>query len=313
VGDAFRRIAGLDVEDPPVVAAPHALGYRAKVSFTVRGSTIGFHRQGEPGRVFEVRRCLLLEPGLEVLHQRLRAARRFLPALTERVVIRRDADGGRHVVIHTTGGAPWQGAPSLAAALGEGVVVWWHPQDGAARAVAGSDDPWPVTVFEQVHPVMAARVRHEAVERLLEPVPGSGTPGLVWDLYAGIGETSALLAHRGVAVESVELDSRAVALAERRGPAGPRRLSGDVAECLQRLSPPWRVIVNPPRAGLAEPVSAALAAAAVERIVYVSCDPGTLARDLRRLAPSHHLAAVVAFDQFPQTAHVECLATLERR
>jgi 23S rRNA (uracil1939-C5)-methyltransferase len=60
-------------------------------------------------------------------------------------------------------------------------------------------------------------------------------------------------------------------------------------------------------------VTAALARSGASRIGYVSCDPGTMARDLQRLEGSHRLVALIAFDQFPQTAHVECLATLERR
>ena len=74
---------------------------------------------------------------------------------------------------------------------------------------------------------------------------------------------------------------------------------------------PGLVITNPPRTGMDAQVGAGLERSAPERIVYISCDPATLARDLTRL-PSYRLAAATAFDLFPQTAHVETVAVLDR-
>jgi 23S rRNA (uracil1939-C5)-methyltransferase len=132
----------------------------------------------------------------------------------------------------------------------------------------------------------------------------------VWDLYAGIGETTSALVRAGATVESVESDSRAVAEAEARGPAAERHV-GRVESVLGRLRRPRLVITNPPRTGMDQRVGAGLERSAPERIVYISCDPATLARDLTRL-PSYRLAAATAFDLFPQTAHVETVAVLDR-
>ena len=307
VGDAMRRIGKLDCEDPVVEAAPEALHYRAKVTFTLRKDILGFHRLGEAGDIFEVRRCLIIEPALNDLHQRVRALRTLLPPDTDQVVLRLDAKGQKHIVVRTTG-AGWQAHRDLGTRLGSDVVLWWHPVDGAARAVHGANSPWPATVFEQVNPAMGAQVRAYAVEALLQGAP---TQAMAWDLYAGIGETTVMLAAAGVQVESVELDPRAVTLAEELGPAGPRRLAGDVAHRLVRLSSPDLVITNPPRAGMDEAVTQALLACGARRIVYVSCDPATLARDIRRMAPRYRLSSLRAFDQFPQTSHVESVAVLE--
>jgi 23S rRNA (uracil1939-C5)-methyltransferase len=308
VGDAMRRIAKLEVADPEVVPAPFELGYRAKVTFTVRGKVIGFHRLGEAGDVFEVKRCLLIDPALDDLHQRVRALRSLLPSDTDQVVLRLDASGGQHLVVRTTGAA-WKAHADLGARLGTDVVLWWHPLGGAARAMHGASNPWPATVFEQVNPAMGRIVREFAVAALLH---GRTAGDMTWDLYAGTGETTVMLAATGFEVESVELDARAVALAEERGPAGPRRLVGDVAHRLVRLSSPRLVITNPPRTGMDDAVTKALATSGADRIVYVSCDPATLARDIKRMSGAYHLVHLQAFDQFPQTAHVECVATLER-
>ncbi|MGH7528549.1 MAG: class I SAM-dependent RNA methyltransferase, partial [Gemmatimonadales bacterium] len=166
-------------------------------------------------------------------------------------------------------------------------------------------EPFPATVFEQVHPEMGDRVRAFAIQAL-GPVAGQR----VWDLYAGIGETTAGLIAAGAAVESVESDRRAVAEAEARGPAA-RRHTGRVEDLLAELRRPDLVVTNPPRVGMDQRVTAELERVRPSRIVYVSCDPATLARDLTRL-PSYRIGKLQAFDLFPQTAHVETVAVLEQ-
>ena len=170
--------------------------------------------------------------------------------------------------------------------------------------MAGSGEAFPATVFEQVHPEMGERVRQFAVEQL-----GDVSRRKVWDLYVGIGETTALLTARGAIVESVELDRRAVAEAEARGPIA-RRLAGRVEDLLRKLGRPDLVIVNPPRTGMDERVAAELDRIRPDRLVYISCDPATLARDLLRLEHLQ-LVRVQAFDLFPQTTHVETVAVAE--
>ena len=170
--------------------------------------------------------------------------------------------------------------------------------------MAGAGEAYPATVFEQVHPAMGDRVRSHAVDAL-----GPVATRRVWDLYAGIGETTATLARAGATVESVESDRRAVAEAEARGPAA-RRHAGRVEELLDTLGPADLVITNPPRTGMDARVPAALEHRRPQRIVYVSCDPATLARDVTRL-PGFRLTDVACFDLFPQTAHVETVAVLE--
>ncbi len=78
------------------------------------------------------------------------------------------------------------------------------------------------------------------------------------------------------------------------------------------LRPPDFVITNPPRTGMDARVVQAIAASPARRLVYISCDPATLARDLRGLGEGWRLSALRAFDLFPQTAHVETVAVLER-
>ncbi len=298
-GDALRRIAKRDVADPPMVPAPSALGYRSKVTLAVKDNRIGYHVLGEPDRVFDVRRCLIAEPQVQELIDAMRSARRHLPQDATRIVLRRDRENRLHITVRTASTQVWGGARGLHADIatqGLVVTVWWHPEDGAPRAMAGSDDPWPATVFEQVHPAMGDLVRRDAIAAL-----GSVEGLHAWDLYAGVGDTTALLVEAGASVDSVERDRRAVAAAELAGPPGPVRRAGTAEALVGTLRPPDVIITNPPRTGMGEEVVAAIAATAVRRVAYISCDPATLARDIARLGDRFVLRDLRAYDQFPQT------------
>ncbi len=318
VGEALRRIGKLAVEDPEIEPADLAWGYRNKVTLAVSDGarTIGFHRQGRPGDIFDLERCLIADPALMDLWSAVREHRALLPEHAEQLVLRRDRDGGLHLVVRVRGQTAWRSAALLHVALerrGVPAVLWWVPESGAPRAMAGASEPYPATVFEQVHPGMGKRVRDWALSHL-GPVAGL----TAWDLYAGVGDTTARLASEGAEVESVELDPRAVVEANRRGPdEGVRRHAGRAEDVVATLAPADVVVTNPPRTGMDPRVVDAIRAAAPRRIAYISCDAATLARDLSRLlprvpaSPPLRLAALRAFDLFPQTAHVESVAILE--
>jgi len=318
VGDALRRIARIEVDDPEFELAPDRWEYRTRISLTPgKRGALGFHRVHRPSEVFPLTQCPIAAPAVNALWRRLRDARRLLPRELARLTIRLDRGGGEHVVVEAEPGPVWQKAGELhrIVAGAAPLTIWWRPSGGAARALAGSPSPFPATVFEQVNPVMGDRVRRHAV-RSLGPVAGAR----VWDLYAGIGDTTRLLIDLDARVESVEIDRRAVELAAGDQPEEPRvvRHQGAVEDLVESLGTPDRVITNPPREGMDRRVTGALLERGPERIVYVSCDPATLARDLTRLtagvAPGarYRLAGLVAFDLFPQTAHVETVAVLER-
>ena len=307
VGDALRRIGKLEVGDPDLVPASEDFEYRSKITLHLdeTGRRIGLHPLDRPDHVFELVRCHITRPELMSLWTELRSLRELLPRGLRQIVLRLDRWGGRHIVLVAGPGA---GAPALHAQLrarGAAATLWVQAEGGEAQAVTEGDAPFPATVFEQVHPAMGDRVRAHAVAALGE-VAGRH----VWDLYAGIGETTAALAGAGASVESVESDARAVEEAVARGPAAARHL-GRAERVIGRLRAPDLVITNPPRTGMDERVTTALETAAPTRIVYISCDPATLARDLTRLR-GFRLSSAVAFDLFPQTAHVETVAVLDR-
>ena len=135
------------------------------------------------------------------------------------------------------------------------------------------------------------------------------------DLYAGVGLFAQALAERFARVLAVESDPSAAAdltanLSEIEGAEARAATVADfLAEQPEKCD---AVVLDPPRAGLDRGVAEALVELAPPRLVYLSCDPATLARDLARLLPAYRLAALELIDLFPQTFHLETLARLER-
>lgn len=320
VVEALRRIGGQEPGEILLEPSDTEWEYRSKISLTVGASRrsapppIGYHRMGRADQVFDLTRCLIARPELNHTWDALQPHRGLLPSNANRVILRVDRAGGRHLIVQTTESGSWTRARELGGSLskdGISLTVWWHPEGGAPRVLYGGSETYPATVFEQVHPAMGDRVRRYAIGQL-----GAVSGGHLWDLYAGIGETSVRIRELAGAptVESVEVDARAVRLAEQLAPEpGITRHAGRVEDLIERLRPAERAILNPPRRGLGTAVTAHLASHPLERLVYVSCDPATLARDVARLAPAYQLTGVRGFDLFPQTAHVETVTTLDRR
>lgn len=322
VGETLRRVGKVDVPDPSVMPAGRMWEYRAKITLARDGrGRIGLHPMDRPEDVFDLEHCYITEPALMAAWTVIHRERRVLPEDLTSLVLRLDRDGGRHVVVQTGGKRAWQQGDALHRALlvaAVPCVIWYQPEGGAPRVVAGAADAYPATVFEQVNPEMGDTARAYAVAQL-GPVDGRH----VWDLYSGIGETTAALLSAGATVESVEADPRAVrlALAQSRQALGiaregnlPRGIAchvGRVEDTLARLKDPDLVIANPPRGGIERRAIDRILERNARRLVYISCDPATLARDMARLAPHFQAGTVQAFDLFPQTAHVETVAVLE--
>jgi 23S rRNA (uracil1939-C5)-methyltransferase len=136
-------------------------------------------------------------------------------------------------------------------------------------------------------------------------------PATVVDAYAGSGATAIPLARDGARVVAIESDRDATAYCASRLPEGSRAVAGRVEDVLDKALPADVVLINPPRTGIHEQVARMLqdATPAPRAVIYVSCDPATLARDLGRM-PRYRIASIRAFDMFPQTAHVETVCEL---
>jgi 23S rRNA (uracil1939-C5)-methyltransferase len=322
VGEALRRVGRVPIEDPVVIPSGRPWEYRAKITLAVDPSgRIGLHPWDRPDKTFDLEHCHITDPSLMALWATVRRNRRLLPEGARHLVLRLDRSGGRHLIVQVEGAQVWQSAGKLADILRQNdvaAVLWWEPENGAPRVVAGSIDAFPATVFEQVNPEMGDTVRAFALGRL-----GPVADQHVWDLYAGIGESTLALIRAGATVESVESDPRAVRLAETRVreelhtpvgllPIGISCRAGKVEELVDRLGSPDLVLTNPPRGGMEPAAITGILARPPRRLVYISCDPATLGRDIARLASKFRVSQVQAFDLFPQTAHVETVAVMDQ-
>ena len=326
VQDALQRVGHRTVERPTVTQAS-AWGYRGRLTLTAQRQggrvTAGLHRGDRPGTLFAPDECPIADARLVKAWQAVRAHGMEIPTAVADAPIRMsfrlvDAPVDAAMDDAITVGLVVQGgyafgrgvawAESLLAAVPAVSAVWWVPEGGDGRCLAGREDR-SVLSFTQVNAGAAALLRAHVLELVRAQHPAS-----MVDAYAGRGELSRVLAADGVRVAAVELDAAAtaVAAAALEGVPHARVLTGLVEAMLPAVLPADVVVLNPPRRGVDPQVTTALADSAdqgVRAIVYVSCDPATLARDLTRL-PRWRIAALHCFDLFPQTAHVETVCLL---
>lgn len=323
VVDALERIARLEVDVPPVTPSPAEFRYRNRVTFMLtrgRGTVLaGFHEIDRPDRLVDITgACLLPESPIGEAWDELRAAwgpdARRLPSGTSlRLTLRATAHGAVSLAVD---GGYARGRPEELLAAVSGLRSVWHRPAGAEDygLVAGEEtlaERWGDErvslrgdVFTQVNRGAAESLESHVIERALD-----GAPARALDAYCGVGLYARRLEREGVEVVGIEAHPAAVAEAGRAATRS-RFLQGRVEDRLTEALPVDLAILNPPRAGLAAAVAEGLRAAPPGRILYVSCNPATLARDLARLGEQWRVAGVRCFDLFPQTAHVETVVEM---
>jgi 23S rRNA (uracil1939-C5)-methyltransferase len=203
------------------------------------------------------------------------------------------------------GGGEWPSISEFLAAVPELGAIWWQAEGKRRRLVADRRSAEvPGASFTQVNAEVAALMHADVIATVMAHAPAT-----VVDAYSGGGDTAVALQAQGVRVAAVELDEEASAWAARRITAPSRAITSRVEDALPRLLPADVVVLNPPRAGIDARVATALRSAPPKAIVYVSCDPATLARDVARLV-GWRVRSVRCYDMFPQTAHVETVCEL---
>jgi 23S rRNA (uracil1939-C5)-methyltransferase len=324
VGDALARIGGVQVEAPEVVPSPNEFRYRNRVSFALRrlehGRVVaGFHALGEPDEIVDLDgTCLLFEEAIGRVWDGIRAnwgpdAHRLPSGEQLRLTLRTNAAGEVSLLVE---GGFLPGRPQELIAAVPGLVSVWHrPREADPELIAGAPglpETWgdetvelSGAAFLQVNRAAAALLEAHAMD-----LAGDVSGLRVVDAYCGIGLHARRLARAGASVTGIELDADAVAEARRNAPEGAVYVEGPVEALIGEHLPADLVILNPPRAGIAGEAADALVAAPAKRIIYISCNPATLARDLKRMASAYRLESIRSFDLFPQTAHVESVALL---
>jgi 23S rRNA (uracil1939-C5)-methyltransferase len=346
VRNALARIGGFsgaDVRDTIGMRVPR--NYRNKMSLVVNHRSMppsfGFYKQRSHD-VVPIDACPIVATQLSDYIAPLNAASagsEIAAALApaKHVVARSSNAGAQAVLTITTtraSDAVERAAPALRASLPglAGVANSFDPSSENAivgrrrRVVSGAGDVEEVIagLRYRISPESFFQVNVEIVDRIFEFIrPHFLKPQRIVDLYCGAGTFALFFARCGGDVFGVEENARAVAEAkanaERNGlTEAVRFCKGRVEDVvrskdgLQALKRAKIVFLDPPRKGSDEITLGALAAAAVPAVWYLSCDPATLARDLKFLvAKGYRLGLVQPFDMFPQTGHVETLVMLE--
>ncbi|MGH7844885.1 MAG: 23S rRNA (uracil(1939)-C(5))-methyltransferase RlmD [Candidatus Binatia bacterium] len=346
---AYPVLAGLKV--PPVVPSPRRLRYRTRVKLVVRQA--GQHvltglYVPETHRVVDISSCPV-HP--EAVNRVLQFLKRRLPALGILPYDERNDQGQlryldfryslwRNEILLTlvTRHRSFPQGQSLARALTKrfpfiaGVLHNVNEQKGNViwgndfRVLAGRDSLmervgflkliYPAQAFSQTNPAVAAKI----YEAIFAWAALNGRDAVL-DLYCGVGPISLYLAGSARLVWGMDESAVAIATAKQNarlnGFGNCRFFTGDAAKEMQdaklKLQQIDLVVLNPPRKGLRPDVLESLLSCETPRIIYVSCNPATLARDLSRLAQEGYEArAIQAFDMFPQTAEVETIALLQK-
>lgn len=328
VADAFRRLGGLDAPPVEVEPSPRELGYRNRISVVLRRSdtgdvTAGFHALDGGKEIVDIDACPLAEDPINEVWAALRTAwgdgASELPKGRElRLTLRTNHEGRVGMAIDGSRGGGHEGIARLVEGIDILDSVWILGDRGAVARHAGAETmpeqlggyeiPLAGTAFTQVNRGAADLMNEYVVEQC-----GDVTKRRVVDAYCGFGTRTVALARTGAITVGIDFDTTAIESASRlarEAGLGAAFIAARVERRIKKELPAEVVIVNPPRSGIATDVTRALLEKPGGRLIYVSCDPATLARDLKRLSPLYHLTACRAFDLFPQTSHVETVATL---
>ena len=309
IRDSLQRIGKRPIDLPSVDPSPREWRYRTKLTLAIRRRgerwVAGLHPYDDPARIFALADCPITDGQVVAAWREVMDADGHLPEAQELRGSVRITSGGPTFVL--SGGRRWSHWDRFAAAAPSIAALWWEPVEEPRRLLFDKrTDRSPSASFAQVNAEMAALLREYVVTRVMEYEPAA-----VVDAYAGVGHTAIEIAKRGVRVTAIELDRDASRWSAEKLPTPSRAIAARVEDALPGVLPADVIILNPPRAGVDARVTSTLEAEAghVRGVIYVSCNPATLARDLSRL-PSYAVDSVRGFDMFPQTAHVETVCVM---
>ncbi len=348
VDDALRRIGRLDGYTlEPIVAAEQQWRYRNKLEYSFGSGEdgtllCGFHAPGSWEHIHHIEDCLLASQAGNAARRQVldfcRAQgltafdRRTREGFLRNLVVREGRRSGQLMVRVVTSRGELD-ADAMAAAVDCHGLLWTHT-DARAETTAGGQTELiaGAYAFEErigeldlrISPEAFFQTNTEMAERLYGLiVDAAALRGWerVYDLYSGIGSIALTLAPRAGTVHGLELIedavSDAIENARRNEITNVSFYAGDVrlalGELAKRAGRPDVLVLDPPRAGLSQKIVRRVIEASPKRIVYVSCNPTTLAPNAAQLVEAGwRLERVTPVDMFPQTPHIECVAVLTR-
>ncbi len=350
VDDALRRIGHLDAfELEPIVPAVQQWRYRNKLEYSFGAGPdgrliCGFHAPGRWDQIVEIDDCMLASERANSVRQALVRAcraqaltpfdRRAREGLLRNLIVREGRRTGQLQLRLVTTPGELDRRPLIDAVPADASLLWTQTdaaaettQGGSTEVLAGSErlEEELGGLRLEISSEAFFQTNTEMAEKLYGVAVGyAGLRGFerVYDLYCGIGTIALLMAPRAAEVWGLELVESAIADAIENARANEidnaRFFAGDVRLALRELvaeaGPPEVLVVDPPRAGLSKKAVRRVIEASPRRIVYVSCNPTTLAPNAAQLVEAGYaLRRVRPVDMFPHTPHIELVALLEAR
>ncbi len=297
VQELLHRMAGIDFPVSDVIPSPVIYGYRSKITPHFQRpnqgkiAEIGFLREGRKSQIIDVEHCPIASEAINRALPKVRReardnARAYRKGAT---LLLRDSIDGR---VRT------DGAEMCEERVGD-LVFSFHSGE-----------------FFQNNPhILPAFVQHVTSE-----ASGEGRVTHLVDAYCGSGLFSLSAARSFSEVTGIEISESSIDWArrnaEQNGIENCHFLQGDASDIFAHVHYPsdkTAVVIDPPRKGSSPEFLAQLTAFAPTRVVYVSCDPATQIRDLTLLRDDYEILTIQPFDLFPQTRHLECVVTLEKK
>ncbi len=299
VQEVLEKLAGVEAEISPVISSPVQYGYRSKITPHFQKpkdgkmGPVGFLRMGRRQQILDVPQCPIASDSINARLPALRAevqanARSYRKGAT--LLLRDSTEKPGHVCV--------------------------DPKDVAEEMVGDVKFEFHAGEFFQNNP----HILPSFVDYVSSEAAGQGITHLV-DAYCGSGLFSLTSAKRFNRVIGIEISEPAIDWAQRNARLNDIEnaefIQGDAANIFENVSEfnpsKTSVVIDPPRKGSTPEFLKQLVEFAPKRVVYVSCNPATQARDLVELRERYKIISVQPFDLFPQTRHLECVITLERR
>jgi 23S rRNA (uracil1939-C5)-methyltransferase len=328
VEDALRRIGKLDgFELRPIIPSPHEYHYRRRIRLQANDKRLGFYRAASH-EIIEIDSCLIAEDTLNAV---IKSLRRLLEKLVSAIdymeIVTGDDPDQVVVVVKLTGEFITQDEAACERLVDSdshvsGLILhngeWRKTWGQTAISIRLGDDVGLIVdgdVFTQVNPA-----GNRIILSNLLAVAGFNNDDRVLELYSGAGNFTLSIAKRVREVVTIEGHRPSVKSgkfsAQLNGIDNIRWICSTVPRAIQQLNNRRerfsKIVLDPPRTG-AKGIDRNLASFGVEKILYISCDPTTLARDLAALVRhGYRLTLVQPIDLFPHTFHVEALAVMVR-
>jgi 23S rRNA (uracil1939-C5)-methyltransferase len=329
--DILRRLGGVEEIPPvPIIPSPRPYGYRARVQLKVAGKALGFYQAGSH-QIVEIDHCPISHPLINQILSILREEQRYLSSFKE-IEIRVSPEEGKGVLILQSNFFQQRQHAFAGRLLHNHSVLKGIAITGRKGSLSFGDPFLTFSVFLdpkgekrrlnlRASPGSFFQVNLEQNQALIDAVLQFGEvkgEERVLDLYAGIGNLTLPLAFRARDANGVEESKAAVEDARFNARENEINrcgfLSGRTEEVLRLWAKekPDLAVLDPPRAG-GKKIINGIAGLGSKRIVYVSCDPATLSRDLRLFAETGYLLERLSLiDMFPQTYHMEAVALLSK-